>query len=766
MLILGLIPIIGMSTLSAFFWTATNESIQRTESQSRYLQLSAQILDVESKIAQATASSQVAERSDQARTFPDQAQEDRETAIEAIDGLRSSIDEASELLAPVSAQGSATELTEYLDSRLAIAQTILESPSDPTNADRFYILDNFSVILRPLWEASVEATSSSSVENTSWSSSDRTYVSTARYEQAWMAERANLVTQYLDGTAQDTDRQEQLRTEAFDSILGLTEFGSTASRLANDRRVDPASNLSVSVPEMQKPMEVWTRQALAISTSAQHDIGEATTRSVDIRNQEVGSLKVRRTLIVVTAIVVAVLAVSLFQVSRNEIEHRRSVERAHKKALIALDDRARRDPATGMWNRRQLNDELTACLEKQETEGPVVLIYIDLDRFKPINDIWGHAMGDRILQAVSDRLRGSRFEGYSAVRFGGDEFILLGNQKNATIESALKLGNEVIETISQPVAVADQQFSISATAGVTVSDLNSTSEQLLLEADTVLILSKRNVRGTANSYDRAKTRSSELLKTLPEALENGEITCEFQPIYELESGRLHHVEALARWTRTDGSTIPPSEFVPIIESFGLTTELTARVICEVANFMKTPGFPQGVNIWFNVSAKEFENAQLANQVLEAIDSHGLDPSRLGMEVTETAAVADSDTFNAVSSKLRERNMSVAIDDFGAGHSPLGMLFELEVDVIKLDRKLIESVDTNPRMAAIVGGIVTALQNSSIETIAEGVETTRQLLWLRTEGVDYVQGYLLARPMRPEVLLANWGASVPKKQRAL
>lgn len=765
MLVLGLIPVLGMSILSMVFWSITNESINDTRDQADYLLLSAQLLEVESKTSQAVATSKITKPGN--NIFAAQAEADRREALEAIQQLRSQIDYTAELLAPISGQRDPETLAAFLDERLEIAESALSSTDDINYTVELDRLDSFSATIRPLWESAANVSANSSAGTTPWSPYDRFYLSSAKYEQAWMLERQAIVREYLgqigDGGSQF---QELQRTEAFRSILASENIQPLESRLLAESRIDQATVLAASVPDGHVPMNRWVRDAVERSDLSQTDIRQSAQRSAELRNDHLNDLKRRQTLIVATSGVVVLLAGLLFIVSRSEISHRRAVERAHSDALNALDERARRDPATGMWNRRQLNDELQRCLDRQESDGPVILLYIDLDQFKPINDIWGHAMGDQILQVVSDRLRGRSLEGYSAIRFGGDEFILFGNKENATVSSAIQLGEHVIDIISQPIAVGKQQFNVSATAGVTVSDPSSTSEELLLEADTVLILSKRSARGTANSYDRATTRSSELLKALPTALENGEITCFYQPISDLATGQLHHLEALARWIKPDGTSIPTAEFIPIIELFGLTTDLMSRVIEDIARFMHHPSFPSDVNIWFNVSAKEFEQAELATQVLDKIRSHNLDPHRLGVEINETSVVDNSKTFNDVSSRLRSYGMGVAIDNFGAGHSPLGLLFDLEVDAIKIDRKLIEHVESDPRFASIVQGIVGALQQSpdNIKVIAEGVETVEQLRWLKDSGVDYVQGFLSAGPHPMEQYITSWRTRSTKKPK--
>ncbi len=753
LLLLGLLPVLGISALSAIFVTMTNKELEDTNNEISYLLLSGQLLEVESKLSQATTSSRVPLPGSNPAT--DKAAADRQVAFDAIADFRSEAADAPELLTPILGGGDPEALAATLDQQLADAQTILQMETDGDFSAELDRLETLTNRMQPLWEASADV--ATTVSPDPWSRYDQLYLSYAKYEQSWILERRVTLDEYRGLESDGAEFHQRERRAAFRSILEFDEPAAHNSQLLANSRIDQASVLAGSTPTGETTIRRWLTDATEISELTRADISQSIQKSVEARDEYVEQLRDRRRLIVAGSVFVLILAVILFLVWRSEIRYRRSVEKAHGEALDSLDDRSRRDPATGMWNRRQLNDELERCLDRQHSHGPVLLLYIDLDEFKPINDIWGHAMGDRILQVVSDRLRGTTLQEYSAIRFGGDEFILFGNKQGATVSSALELGEQVIEILSRPIALGNHKFNVSATAGVTVSDASSTSEELLLEADTVLIVTKRSARGTANSYDRATTRSSELLKALPGALESGEITCHFQPISDLSTGKLHHLEALARWIPLDGDPIPPSEFIPIVELFGLTTDLMSRVISDIAEFMHHPKFPSDVDIWFNISAKQFEQAELASQVLDKIQSHNLDPRRLGVEVSATSTIESSQNFNVVSSKLRNNGMGVALDNFGLRPSPLSILFDLEIDAVKIDRQLVLNIDKDQKFAYMVQGIVSALQHgpNNVKVIADGVETVEQLRWLKDSGVDYVQGFLSSGPHPKEQYIDSW-----------
>ena len=219
----------------------------------------------------------------------------------------------------------------------------------------------------------------------------------------------------------------------------------------------------------------------------------------------------------------------------------------------------------------------------------------------------------------------------------------------------------------------------------------------------------------------------------------------------METGELSHFEALARWQRSDGSFVSPAEFVPLLESFGLASGLTDATMEQIALLLALPGVPQNVDVFMNVSPRELEISTFATRILELVKTHRLDPSRIGIEITETAAIRDPLLLGAHLRTLREAGMKVAIDDFGSGYSPLGLLFDLPIDIVKIDRSMISNIDEDSARSAIVAGIISGLSEHGISIVAEGVEREEELDWLRSAGVDYVQGFLTGRPTPREEL---------------
>ncbi|MEM7092941.1 MAG: bifunctional diguanylate cyclase/phosphodiesterase [Actinomycetota bacterium] len=504
-------------------------------------------------------------------------------------------------------------------------------------------------------------------------------------------------------------------------------------------------------------------ELLAYSDATLNDVTIAYRAAHDLFDQEVNALRRERLLTAIASIIVSIVGLSLLGLTLGEVRARERAERAHADAIEQLADKAHRDPTTGAWNRRRLERDLGELLQETiadpGSDRRIVLAYIDLDSFKPINDVWGHHTGDRILRTVTDRLSGFEFDGnrFELIRFGGDEFVLYATVEGVDNEWLERLGEEIVSQLGAPMSVAGRDHAVGASAGITHSDEDSTLDSLLLEADSSLILAKRARRGTAIVYDRSKSRTGELVHALPTALAHGEIICHLQPVFDMRTGRVSHAEALARWVRPDGETVSPAVFVPLIESFGLAEELTANILRNVAAILERSELRGESRIWINLSPRELEVANFADRFRAAIIDAGAPPQRLGLEITETAAVRDPSALAAELALVRRSGVLVAIDDFGSGYSPLGFLRELPVDVVKLDRSLITDVHRDPGNQSIVTGIVGYLRELGVDITAEGVEQTADEAWLVDHGVFSHQGFLRGHPVLPESF--DWAADL-------
>lgn len=462
----------------------------------------------------------------------------------------------------------------------------------------------------------------------------------------------------------------------------------------------------------------------------------------------------RNTLVVTgfrnTALLAVLLLVglALIVMSRIEVRRRAEAERGHAEALASLSVKAYRDQLTGLWNRRWIDENLETMLASLGPDDGASLVYLDLDGFKSVNDVWGHDYGDRVLRRVGDRLRqwSDDHPGWELARFGGDEFVAVVDQRIGPMSGIV---NELLKAIAALEIENERSASplrVQASAGVALGSQATKAADLILRADDALSHAKQAPRGAAHFYNPTSSRAGELLPVMPAALANDEFRVHLQPIVDLGDFEVAHVEALARWYRPDGSVVSPADFVPLVESYGLADRLTNAVLRDIGRFRSTnPGMPR---IWINISPFELAGEDFAARFLGKFDDESLDRHAIGVEVTESAAIRNVEHVSAVLSQLRAAGIKVAIDDFGAGYTPLGHVRTLPIDVIKIDRQLISHIDSDPINQEIVEGIYRFSRQMGCDVVAEGVERAEEITWLRACGIRYAQGFLLGHPAAP------------------
>jgi len=526
-------------------------------------------------------------------------------------------------------------------------------------------------------------------------------------------------------------------------------LASWASNIATGGRVDG-----------QRWFDATTQHSSEINQQITDTIGIATVNAADA----LATARQRQRINVSMTFGLTGVACALFVLTRREVAYRRSVEGAYRGAISDLVVRTERDSLTGLWNRERPEIGLPQTLVERPVDQSVVVIYVDLDEFKAINDVWGQHVGDKILRMVASRLEvliGAQSSlGFDVCRFGGDEFVAYGLVPDANVPSVADLGRRIIDEIAVPIMVDDRTFTVEATVGLTFSNDSATgsAEDLMLEADSAMIVAKKRQRGSALVYDREMRRDTELLKALPAALKNGEIRAYYQPAYSMATGDMVAVEALARWIRPDGDFVSPAEFVPLLESFGMASQLTSVMLASVASLQHDDRLPDGCRCWINVSAVELNSQDFGVRLVEMMTQAGVDSSRLGFELTETAAIRDAPNFAMALQVLRDAGAQTAIDDFGNGYSPLGYLRSSPIDVLKIDRSLVDHIDDHGEIQMMVAGIVQMMAALDIEVVAEGIERQEEFDWLASIGVNVAQGYLLARPMPVEELVL-WSSSL-------
>jgi diguanylate cyclase (GGDEF)-like protein len=416
---------------------------------------------------------------------------------------------------------------------------------------------------------------------------------------------------------------------------------------------------------------------------------------------------------------------------------------------------ARHDALTGLANRNVLRETLTRQLALVDRGQELAVLCLDLDRFKPVNDTFGHAAGDTLLRGVAERLRSCVRAGDLVARLGGDEFAVV--QCGAPQPgSSTALARRVIQALSQPFQLQQQQAHIGCSVGVAVAPYDGReAEDLLRAADLALYRAKDEGRGTVRYFEpemdaEARTRRA-LEADLRQALERRQFVLVFQPQVDLASGLVGGMEALLRWQHPERGLVSPAEFIPLAEDTGLIVPLGAWVLEQACR--AALAWPASVRVAVNVSARQFRAGALLQQVALALEASGLPPARLEVEITESVMLHETEHTLDTLRQLRASGVRVALDDFGTGYSSLGYLRRFDFDRIKIDRSFVRDLETDAGSLGIVRAVAAIARSLGIATTVEGVETAGQLRAVRQEGCTEVQGYLFSRPVAPEAVPA-------------
>ena len=426
----------------------------------------------------------------------------------------------------------------------------------------------------------------------------------------------------------------------------------------------------------------------------------------------------------------------------------RSAVAARRVAEAAADRLARRDPLTGLANRRDLYEKITAMLADASARRGLVVLLIDLDRFKPVNDLHGHAAGDAVLCATAERLRAAAPPGSVVARLGGDEFAVLA--PGLVSEQAMgELAGEMIDLIRRPIAWGDGFLEIDATIGIAAADVRHIDpESLLHAADVAMYQGKRQGRGVWRVYrekmDEAARARAALESDLRSAIASDHIKPFYQPIVSLPGQELVAFEALARWSHPALGEIQPLAFIAIAEECGLISELFARVL--KAACLDARHWPPHIHLAVNLSPRQLLDPQLPEKVLAVLTETGFSAQRLEVELTERAVINNFEAARVTLTSLRNLGVSIALDNFGTSYSILHQLNELRFNKLKIDRSCMMNLSNGGGRATMVDAILQLGDRLSLRTTAEGIETDESLDWLANQGCSYGQGYLFGRPM--------------------
>ena len=429
-------------------------------------------------------------------------------------------------------------------------------------------------------------------------------------------------------------------------------------------------------------------------------------------------------------------------------------ERQKKDALLYRA--AHHDPVTGFLNRHGLLQALERCVsDAARAHGECAVFFIDLDRFKRINDTFGHATGDQLLCKFARRLQALLPAQALAARFGGDEFIIV--LPGAGAARARIDGQRIIEALAAPFELPLQTTAVSASIGVACYRQHGASaDALIRNADIAMYEAKKTGRGHLRLFDDAMTADAREALTidgaLRRALAENELQLVYQPIVTAEGRQLRKVEALLRWHSAQLGTVPPDRFIPVAEDSELIVELGNWVLhaaCrQLAQWHSTMG---ELVVSINVSARQLLDHGFIDQVRQALAEHGLPARRLELELTERVLLDDTDKVQVALSRLSALGVSLSLDDFGTGYSSLAYLARFRLDTLKIDRSFVLQIEHNERGRALAATIVAMGRSLGMEVVAEGVETAQQAAILQAMGCHYLQGYHIARPMAAPAL---------------
>ncbi|MDB4949082.1 MAG: diguanylate cyclase domain [Gemmatimonadetes bacterium] len=427
-----------------------------------------------------------------------------------------------------------------------------------------------------------------------------------------------------------------------------------------------------------------------------------------------------------------------------------------KRVQERLLHHAMHDALTGLPNRNLFLDRLAATLRRRERgeAGRFAVLFLDLDRFKVVNDSLGHHVGDELLVEVAQRLRAAAPPGATVARFGGDEFAVL-LEEVAGEEDARRAAERLAAAVAAPLVLGEYELFTTASVGIALEagTGEERAETLLRNADMAMYRAKGSDASRCEVFDRAMHDAAlmrlEMETDLRRAVERGEFLLHYQPIVSLSTGEINGVEALLRWMHPRRGLVPPADFIPAAEETGTILPIGDWVLREGCRQLAAwrREFPRvRVAMSVNLSAKQFSQRDLVEKIALILAETGLDARHLKLEITESAVLENTDSARAMLRQLREFGIQIQMDDFGTGYSSLSSLHQLPIDGLKVDRSFVARMCEEGGTAPLVRTIVVLAKGLGLAVIAEGVETHEQRQALREMGCDYAQGFLISRPV--------------------
>ena len=426
-----------------------------------------------------------------------------------------------------------------------------------------------------------------------------------------------------------------------------------------------------------------------------------------------------------------------------------------------LREAAVHDALTGLPNRKLLVDRLDQALARQLRAGRgVALLFLDLDRFKLLNDSRGHAIGDQVLVTVGERLRQVVRPADTVARFGGDEFVVVCEDVDG-VADATGLAGRIAAALEVPFALDGGEVFLSVSVGVSMAGPGSSAEELLRDADAAMYRAKEQGRSRIEFFDEGMRTEAgvrlEVQNALHRAVERDELRLLYQPVIDLPTGRMVGVEALLRWAHPEQGILPPGLFVPMAEDLGLIVPIGNWVFAEAARQLaewqrRAPHHPP-LMLAVNLSTRQLREPGLVETFRRIIEETGIDPTGVCLELTETVLMEDPDLYLQPLLDLKALGLRLAVDDFGTGHASLSYLKRFPFDILKIDRSFVRGLGRDAADRAIVRGVIDMAHALDLQVVAEGIEDREHLVQLRALGCDLAQGYHFARPLPPAAISA-------------
>ncbi len=434
---------------------------------------------------------------------------------------------------------------------------------------------------------------------------------------------------------------------------------------------------------------------------------------------------------------------------KQDLEERKRVEQN-------IRHMAHHDALTGLPNRALFRDRLTHAMAQADRYHQILaVLFLDLDRFKAINDTLGHNVGDQLLKIAAERLRSCVRDCDTVARLGGDEFTIIVDDI-VEVKDAAIVAQKILDTLSQPFNLHGHEVFISVSIGLTLyPNDDENADNLLRNADSAMYRAKEYGRNNYQFYVadmNVKARERLMLESqLRRALDRNEFTLYYQPRVDLLSGHVIGAEALLRWRHPEMGLVPPVQFIPILEETGMIIPVGEWVL-QQASEQNRIWQDQGlkpIRMAVNLSVRQFIQKELADSILSIIERVGLAPEFLELEITEDLLLEQNQTNIITLTKLRNRGVHISIDDFGTGYSSLSYLKRLPIDTLKIDQSFLRDIENDPDNKAITSAIIAMASSLHLNVLAEGVETEEQLAFLRAQGCNEIQGFSFSKPLTAE-----------------